>query len=216
VKKLLLFLILPVFWACKKETKNSAAIIPDKFYFKGIVNGTFVNWSSDNLPDFRVGVMDQDVSLLSDDCINSFCKELQIGALIHTHLSVNGDASNSIQIFFTQAIKTTDETEIKSWFSPGLKTFGSNRIYLNDPIQDGIVINYADSRGWSSNIKWGDQNGSSFESVELKDATTDKSYQKIWKAKFSCKLYTTTCLPGATWEMITIADGEICVPVFLK
>ncbi|SRR5258705_4938301 len=219
MKKLLFILLLPIFFGCKKETTNSADPVsspPDNFYLKGTINGVNVNWSSENTTGFKAKPMKEDgIGIISNDCNNTFCKELELIARIFTQPTVNA----TIMLAFTHAVKAEDFSTIRTWLDPGIRPFGSFRMRISDPINDGVVIDYIDGngRGWISDLRVSDQNGSSFESVELKNAAPDKPYQKIWTARFSCKLYSTiSCPPNVTYEMIRITDAEIQIPVFPK
>jgi len=225
MKKLFFVFLLPIFFGCKKESTNSADPVsspPDNFYIKGTVNGVNVNWSSENTAGFKADPMDERLGILSNDCNNTFCKTLGLTTRIFTQPVVNAQTPSTLELVFTNAAKTEDFTTIRSWLDPGYRPFAACRCNMSDisrPIHDGILIYYTDEnrRSWFSDIRIADQDGSSFESVELKNAAPDKPYQKIWTARFSCKLYSTvSCPPNVTYESIRITDAEIQIPVFPK
>ncbi len=216
MKKIVPFLLLLAVFSCTKE--NDADSPADEFYFKGTINTAAANWSSVNTPAFKItNLMNESgIGILTDDCVNDLCKQLDMNARVVTKTS---GFSNSIMIAFTRASKMNDYTLIKSWLNPGLLPYGSNRIKIGDPVNDGVIINYTDENGrnWTSDLRISDQNGSSFESVALANAAPDKPYQKIWTARFSCKLYSTeNCLPGVTYDMLTITNAEVHIPVFSR
>lgn len=216
MKKIIPFFLLLTVFSCTKE--NVADSPADEFYFKGTINTAAVNWSSVNTPAFKVTKL-MDVNgfgILTDDCVNYLCKQLDMNARVVTKTS---GFSNSIEVSFTRASKTDDYTLIKSWLNPGILPYGSNRNKIGDPVNDGVIISYTDENGrnWTSDLRISDQNGSSFESVALTNAAPDKPYQKIWTARFSCKLYSTeNCFPEVTYNMITINDAEIHIPLFSR
>jgi len=231
MKRLALFLLIAFsFFACKKQDASAKNSSPDDvFYFKGVINGVSYSWSR----PYRAG---DDQSLINfgstrvsmssggtfvTDCGNVYCGAVSEGADIYSKPVVNNSPSNVIYIEFVQATHgfngtDNDFADVRASLEPGMKSFAFNRRSIDAPVRDGIFISYADaeSHGWDSSIEWGSQDGSSFESLELIDASPDKPYLKTWKARFSCKLFQPNgCVPGVPTAIIEIS-GELYLPVF--
>ena len=221
MKKFFLILSTSIFFFGCEKKDNQSTSEPDVFYFKGSIDGTSVNWTI--LPDNNVGgyaLANTGNGIFSNDCLNYFCREVSEGATIYANGPQNNQPSNGLHIYFKQATRDInfDHSEIRTWLRPGRKSFGLERRNINSPIQDGIIINYVgpESHGGGSSLEWGDQDGSYFESIELKDASPDKPYEKTWKVNFSCKLYSLNgCWPNTTTTVINIT-GEAFLPVFAK
>jgi len=212
MRKVLSFLLVISLLSCKKDRN---AIISDDFYFKGKINGEMINWTvnyknSDDLP-YRAGAS-RGYSDLSDSCVNGYCYYLVGYTEIYKN---NAETMPQINVGYSNAAHTGEKAELESWFSPGIKNFGTYRTsqQLLDSSKNGINIYYIDQnhKSWSSLI--GDQIGSTFESISLtveKRPEGIQQYEKIWKARFSCKLY------DDKGNFIKIDDGEICGPVIPK
>jgi hypothetical protein len=222
MKKILISVILAfIYFSCSKKEIRETSSPQDIFYFSGTVNGIAVNWTTPcNDPSgSRANAMTSE-GILSNDCINTFCKEVTEGGSINSTPAINYQSPNGISVYFIQATKKDwDFSEIRTLFNPGFKPFACYRRNINSPVHNGIFISYtdADNHGWDSSLEWGDQDGSSFESVELKDAAPGKPYEKIWKARFSCKLYQVHgCAPDPVITDMIPISGEIYIPVFSK
>lgn len=225
-------LVVLLFSNCSKTSTSDPVYPDDVFYFQGVINGISYKWTQ------TYHVSDQGESLINfgtqrgvfagsgqfwSDCGNIYCKQLGEAVSIYSEPTVDNRLANALSVQFEKAATRFDPdgkdvAEVRSWLDPGMKSFAFNRRSSDAPIHDGVFINYSDanSEGWDSSIEWGDQDGSSFESIELKDATPDKPYLKTWKASFSCKLFQHNgCVPGAPTKVITIS-GELYVPVFAR
>jgi hypothetical protein len=214
MKKAIPFLLPVILLACKKESNNSQQDQSENFYFKGTINGVPITWSLDNSSEFTASAISDDGKL--NDCTGSLCGIYDEGSNIVLHKLPALSSEVSMGIFYSMSVNGgEDRSGIKSYLEPGPKSFGSERMYVMDPVQNGFIIDYADEtgKGWGSDLKSGSQEGSSFQSISLEDAPSGKTYSKIWNAKFSCKLYSNHCDPGVPPDIINI-EGEIRTPVF--
>jgi hypothetical protein len=76
---------------------------------------------------------------------------------------------------------------------------------IYNPAKNGVIVYYIDQNGKSWFSGDGSQQGSFFESISLTDLTgINNSYlNKIWKARFSCRLY------DGVGNWINVENGEI-------
>lgn len=202
-----ILLVLPFFPGC---TKDDQPAVNEKYSFTGTIDNSPVRWevkAVDNSTDTsnynaRASYYYGQWPL---DCSSADCYDVKAGIVVQER-----NRNNAIQVIFLQASRTGDINQLKPFFNPGPKPFGSQRTSVSTTTQNGILIRYTENgRIWASEI--GDQTGSIFESVEFKDATVDKNiYSKVWRARFSCKVYFNGLPPK------TLQNCEVYGPAFYK
>lgn len=204
MRKTFTLLLLIALLGCKKEKP------PEAFYFKAMLNNNAVQWI---VPDFKNGsnlAYRTSTSFgygdVNSNCSGGYCYYLSGYTMIFEN---NTEIKPQINIGFNVATQTGDKQEIRNLLAPGQKTYapGIRTVQsLYDPALNGIVIYYIDQNGkdWCSNR--GSQAGSSFESVSVTDETrspVNQQFEKLWKARFSCKLY------DNNGNFIDLKNGEI-------
>ncbi|HWR33056.1 MAG TPA: hypothetical protein VN451_06005, partial [Chitinophagaceae bacterium] len=176
-------------------TPNTIGVVDDSFYFNAKLNGSSLSWivpSKNNQPsyDFHSGAS-YGYNSLTGQCNEDFCFYL----IAFTQIFKNAPSLDpQINVGFNMATQQTGRDEYLSWFTPGFKNYGLKRAStiteILDPRKNGVIVYYIDPNGKSWSSISGSQLGSIFESVSLIDLQYPNSYlNKIWKAKFSCKLY---------------------------
>jgi hypothetical protein len=219
-----LFILL---FSCKKSVEDISSLprtdsvinvaSADSFYLKAKFNGVAINWvvPSHKMEDSFTyhGSAATGYSDLSNQCIEGYC--YYVYALTQFHRNVP-DIKPLVSVGFNMASPGRSNDVILPWFAPGTKDYqypirvSANSDLLN-PAKNGIVVYYRDQNGkqWCTNL--GSQQNSFFESVSINDEKrTDVSTIKVWKARFTCKLY------DSTGNFITVEDGEIYGPVLLR
>ena len=217
------FLFLLALLSCNKSginnTNTSNSLIngingADSFYFKGKIDGKDVSWivpSHKNDASFSfVADAHHGYSDFSGNCVEGYCYYIIAGSEIRKNVI---DATRpGVAVSFNMATSRKGKEEIISWFSVGTKVYGLLRPIsdLLNPAYNGVNIYYVDQNGNDWSTLRGLQQGSFFESVLFNDEPrTDIVTQKIWKAKFSCKLY------NNFGQFINIENGEIFGPILL-
>ena len=192
---------------CKKESTSGSN---EKYSFTGTIDNSPVRWevkATDNPGDTskyqaRPHYM---YSQWPIDCATADCYYVAAGIVVQER-----NRGNAIQVIFIKSAKTSDLNQLKPFLVTGSKSYGSQRTSAYTSTNNGILIRYTENgRIWNSEI--GDQTGSSFESIEFKEATTNKNlYSHVWKARFSCKVYFSGLPPK------TLENCEIYGPAFYK
>jgi hypothetical protein len=207
------------FCSCKKSigvdtsnspeiSSNSQVLVNDTFYFKAKFNGTFLNWivpSKNNLSSYQF----HSGASFGYDSLGSQSADYCYYLVAFTQIFSNDSTVRpQINIGFNMASQRSDRDEFLSWFSPGFKNYGKSRSSTAadkvNPAKNGVIVYYIDQNGksWVSND--GLQQGSFFESVSVTDFSGYSNYTyKIWKARFSCKLY------DNAGNSINVENGEI-------
>jgi hypothetical protein len=215
---LIVFLICS-FCSCKKSVyevssesheilSNLPILVNDTFYFKAKFNGTFLNWivpSKNNLSSYQF----HSGASFGYDSLGSQSADYCYYLVAFTQIFSNDSTVRpQINIGFNMASQRSDRDEFLSWFSPGFKNYGKSRSSTAadkvNPAKNGVIVYYIDQNGksWVSND--GLQQGSFFESVSVTDFSGYSNYTyKIWKARFSCKLY------DNAGNSINVENGEI-------
>ena len=216
--------LLVVFVGCKKNEDHveppieiePGVVFKDSFYFKGTLNGADVSWlvpSHKNETSFTyyagasLGYTD-----FSAGCLNGYCYYLTASTQIFTNVA---NVSPQMNVAFNMAEPAYTRDVVLNWFVAGTKTYTTSvrthdKPDLLDPSKNGIVVFYIDQNGtsWSSNR--GSQQGSSFESISLNnEPRNDVGHEKVWKAKFSCTLYSNA------GNSIKVENAEIYGPILL-
>lgn len=192
---------------CKKDDKPE---VNEKYSFTGTIDNNPIRWevkTTDNSADTsryhaRAHYFYGQWPI---DCATTDCYDVGAGIVLQER-----NRGNAIQVVFLQATKTSDVNQLKSLFTPGFKSYGNQRTSPYTITQNGILIRYTENgREWHSEA--GDQTGSTFESVEFKEASIDKNiYSNVWRARFSCKVYFTGLPPKI------LQNCEIYGPAFYK
>lgn len=204
---LFILIVLPFFPGCTKDDKRD---LNEKYSFTGTIDSNSIRWevkAVDNTNDTskcnaRAYYYYGQLPL---DCSSTDCYDVKAGVVVGERLR-----NYSIQVMYLRATRTGDVNQLKPFFTPGFMPFGSQRSSIYTTTQNGVIIRYIeDGRIWTS--EQGDQTGSTFESVEFKDATIEKDiYSNIWRARFSCKVYFSGLPPK------TLENCEIEGPAFYK
>ena len=195
--------------ACKKQ-EGQQALSTEQYSFTATIDNNPVRWEVKAI-DNRTDTSKYHTrahyfySQWPVDCATTDCYDVGAGIVFNER-----NRGNGIEVVHLQAQKTYDINALQVFFSPGQKTFGKQRSSSYTTTTNGIVVRYTENgRVWST--EKGDQSGSSFESVTLEDATTDKDrYSKVWRARFSCTVYFDG-LPARK-----IHNAEIYGPAFYK
>ena len=217
--KLILFVFL-IFslGSCKKIigeddiSQNPQAVVSDSFYFKAQFNNTiYINWivpsrNNELSYQFHSSASFGYDNLSGGQCIENYCYYLSA----YTQISRNVPAVKpQINIGFNMATQQTGRDEFLSWFNPGFKNYGQARAStladIYNPAKNGVIVYYMDENGKSWFSGAGSQQGSVFESVSVKDlpGINNPHLNKIWKARFSCRLY------DEVGNWINVTNGEI-------
>jgi hypothetical protein len=214
---LLAFLIVSI-WSCKKTSEHN--LPPDEpFYFKGYINGQFVNWSLTSNPNFKClyggGASYRPNSIINDQNFTYYSYGSDIYPVKGIGDSTSWSDTLLIYIHFITPQNPSSFNSVLNYFSPGSKQFAVISRSNPDSVSEGISIEYVQQTGYMSGF--GDQGSSNFQSIELKDAPAGKEYTKIWTARFSCKVYEPYGGPDITGyhptQIIEIKDAEIHVPL---
>ena len=195
---------------CKKDKPE----LNEKYYFTGTIDNNPVHWELKATSDPAINSGDTSKYISTPhyfytqwgfDCMTTDCYDDAAGTLVRERYH-----SNAIEVLYLQAAKTNDLTQLKPFFAPGSKPYGIERTSLYTQTQNGILVKYTENGiVWRSEL--GDQTGSTFESVEFKEPTTNKDrYSNVWKARFSCKVYFNGLPPK------TLQNCEIYGPAFYK
>ena len=189
---------------------NSPVVANDTFYFKAKFNGVTLNWivpskNNQSSYQFHSGASFGYDSLRSQ-CVANYCHYLVAYSQIFMNVP---SVKPQINIGFPMATQQSSREEFLSWFTPGLKNYGLARSStlsdMYNPAKNGVTVYYIDQNGKSWFSGDGPQQGSFFESISLTDLSgvNDSYLNKIWKARFSCKLY------DGVGNWINVEDGEI-------
>ena len=214
MKTLLLTSIIIVLIASCKKTSVQIQPPKDEFYFKGMVNGQYINWSLNANPGLECDHYGGPY-FRPDSGILKVVK-YEMGARI-IESQFQGNILNEISISYLSPIKPSSFNYVINSFGAGLKQFANVSFTNTDSVTEGMVIYYTDSTTYVSGF--GDQSTSSFETISLKDATPDKEYTKIWTARFSCKVYEPYGCYDTVYhptKILEIKDAEVCLPLFTK
>lgn len=194
-------------YGCEKEVDPS---INEKYFFRGIVDNNPVSWEVkiiDNLTDTSMynARATYYYGQSPTDCATTNCYDVKAGIVVHER-----NRGNAIDVVFLQATKTNEVKQLIPLFTLGPMPYGNQRTSPYTATQNGIIIKYTEGgRIWTS--EKGDQTGSTFESVEFKEASIDKNiYSHVWRARFSCKVYFDGLPPK------TLQNCEIYGPAFYQ
>ncbi len=168
-------------FSCSKS-KNSSNVV---YYYKATINGTPYNQSVTN-----------SASVQSISGVNG-TDDVIIYAGIINHV---GGTSLSISKGLMHNFTTATQTDLKNFFAPGSYDYSINA-------QNGVQLSWQDSTSkiWSTSFGTGDQTGSNFNIVSVKDDpdASGKYYVKV-KATFNCTFYDDlgSVLPVVNGEMV--------------
>ncbi|HEX6180662.1 MAG TPA: hypothetical protein VFZ47_05410, partial [Chitinophagaceae bacterium] len=186
------------------------------FYFKGTLNGADISWLVPSHKNESSFTYHAGASLghtdFSSECLNGYCYYVNVSTEIKTNVA---NINPHIAVSINMAVPAYTREIALSWFVPGPKTYPTSvrthdKPDLLDPAKNGVVVYYVDQNGtsWSSNR--GSQQGSSFESISFNnEPRTDVAHEKVWKAKFSCTLYSNA------GNSIKVENAEIYGPILL-
>lgn len=197
--------------AWSAQNRASSLSQTDHFYFRGVINGESVSWVIEDQNDTGTPYKYNPaygIGELSPGCREGECSFIIANTLIQKN---NSGAIPQIAAGFVVATTKDDGSRVRPWFLPGNKEFGKPRFSLSDPIKNGVYVYYIDknNKEWVSHYGSGNQEGSFFESVELKDEPDAAviHYEKKWKARFTAKVY------DRDGNSLTIENAEIYGPI---
>lgn len=219
MRKFSAFIVLVILIACKKNSVNNESSAngvnsTDSFYFKAKMNGKYLSWivpSHKNESSFSYVTNAQwGYSDLSKDCGEGNCYYMDASTEIRANLA---EPKERVAIGFNMATQRMGREEISSWFVAGSKSYAypvRPVSALTNSVYNGVYIYYVDANGKDWATQRGFQQKSSFQSLLFADEVrTDVTPQKVWKAKFSCRLY------DIAGNFIDVEDGEVYGPVLL-
>lgn len=182
------------------------------YYFKATIDGQYIEWVSDPAinSDYETACPTLSGSMPLTGCSGSeLLYQGSEGTSIYRKQEGIIDTS-TIQVVFVHSFNHYSGTNlVRSWFTNGTKAFGLTRRQCSDPVIDGIVIIYSDTRGNFWDSSFGDQSSNTFEQISLTENTGPGYNAKNWKVKFSGKLY------DENGNSITVSNAEMYGPVFI-